>query len=214
MRNDAVERKLKVSFCDYLVTARHLNRSRDYRIYQAYCYFGEVFVLLAGFGIANPVMAFLSGGQPSPESGKGYAPTVASFLSGTKFGVIALAMLVAWGLVKFYIRHEDLEKRCNLVSSYRRQCQQIEVELLSKVLPQTDPMPDLLQLQAKLSDLVGRNVAEGSIEDCGIDQRFKAEFDEYLKRLVDRFSDFWSPAPSLDRLKPQSGGGIHDATAN
>ena len=194
-----IARKLRSQFCPYLVTARRLWRWRPLVVYGVYSYVGELFVLLAGFGLANPLMAFLSG-QPSSggrEKGGG-GGSIVEYLSGSRFGWLAIGLLVVWGLAKFYVRTQDLEKRCSLARSYRRQCLQIE-HALREALPAPNPMPALVTLQAKLSDLVDRSIAESAIPDLGIDEGLHAEMDVLRDRLVADFGLFWDPPPQNEQ---------------
>ncbi|SFI70934.1 hypothetical protein [Nitrosomonas sp. Nm34] len=192
-----IERKLRVEICPYLITGKRLNKWTPYRVYIAYSYLGEVFVLLAGFGIANPVMVFLSGGQGT-SAPVGNPSTVAEFLSGNWLGWMAIVLLVIWGLIKFYIRSEDLEKRCSLLRSCKQQCMQIEYQLL-QVLATETPMEKLPTLQAKLYELVDRNIAERSWQFSGPEPGIENEVDAYCNQLISKYSSFWLPAPSVDR---------------
>jgi hypothetical protein len=195
-----IERKLRHEFCPYLVTARRLTRWTPYLVYTIYSYLGEVFILLAGFGLASPVMAFLAGSSADPPGVKPGGGTIIETLSESRFGWVAVVILVAWGLVKLYVQTEDLGKRCSLAASYRRQCLQIE-HSLRKALPASDPMPALIQLQAKLSDLVDRSIAENAIPDLGIDDSLRHEMDALCNRLVADFGGFWAPGPDADRIR-------------
>ena len=167
-----IQQKLQTAFYPYLMTARHLRQATSYRLYTAYAYLGEVFVLLAGLGLANPVIRFLGGRAANAAGTEAPEPSVAAFLSGSAFGWVGIACLVIWGLLKFYVQSEELDKRCSLVKSYCRQCLQIEFAV-HNALQLPDPMPALIQQQAKLSDLIDRNIAEGALTNNGIDDRFE-----------------------------------------
>jgi len=193
-----IERKLRVEICPYLVTAKRLSRWRPYRVYLGYSYLGEVFVLLAGFGFANPVTSFLSGGQGNSQSGEKVV-TVAQFLAGSWVGWTALILLLIWGVVKFYIRREDLEKRCSLLKSCQQQCAQLEYQL-RKALPVSDPMEELTKIQTKIGDLVDVNIAERSWCHSGPEPGIDTLVDKYCSELVSSFSGYWIPAPNLDRI--------------
>lgn len=198
-----IERKLRVEICPYLVTARHLGEWTPYRVYTAYSYFGEAFVLLAGFGLSNPVITFLTGGQaPGVKSNPPPATesSIIEFLSSSNLAWVSVGLLMVWGLVKFYVRHEDLEKKCNLLISYRRQCSQLEFKL-RQALANENPMPHLVELQTKLSDLVDRNIAEGSIPNFGIDGALSEQTKEYVDNLVRDFSGHWAAVPEQERLQ-------------
>jgi hypothetical protein len=200
-----IERKLRVEICPYIVTAQILDRWWPYRTYVVYSYVGEIFVLLAGFGFANPVITFLSDNSMATAPNHNQA-TVATFLQGSQSGWIALMLLVIWGLVKFYIGREDLEKRCSLLSSCKLQFRQLENQL-RKVLADPKPMEKLLELQLKLVELVDRNIAEESWQYNGPAPDIDPLVERYCADLVATFSPFWEPEPSHQRsvrLEPVS----------
>jgi hypothetical protein len=198
-----VELKLRSQICPYLVTVNRLWRWKPFWVYLAYVYFGEIFLLLAGFGIANPVMTFLTAGQgaggqakkPADDAAQG---TVVEFLGSSTAGVIGLVFLVLWGLLKFYVQKEDLEKRCSLLRSCRLQGAQL-ANRMRHALPNPDPMPALIDIQEKLEDLIDRNVIERAYPydgwEPGIDSLIKA----YCDNLVAFYSGYWQPAPIAQR---------------
>jgi hypothetical protein len=191
MMPGVIAQKLRTQFCPYLITARHLNRHHSYLFYIAYSYLGEIFVLLAGFGLANPVMAFLSGGQSTRQVSGSNATTVVDFLSSSVLGWVSLCLLVLWGLAKYYVRREGLEKVCTLVVSYQRQCSQIE-RAIREALSEANPMPKLIEQQRRLSDLVDRTIAEGAVPGNGIDESLKGESEDYCQQLVAEFFSHWA----------------------
>ena len=189
--SNAIERKIRAEFSPYLVTARHHHRWMPYRVYVGYAYLGEVCVALAGFGLATPVSALIAHAQAAPEAG-GVASNAV-----TGLGWMSLALLLIWVVVKVYVHHERLDKRCSLRSSYGRQCRQMEEELL-RALREDDPMPKLLTLQAKLNDLVDRSMAEDAITD-GVDRRRKQEWEQYAEDLIVNYSGNWIVSDNTER---------------
>jgi hypothetical protein len=194
-----IERKLSV-ICPYLVTAKHLGSWGPYVVYTGYSYLGEVFVLLAGFGIANPVLAFLSNGQDAPGAKHAHSSSVVDFVGSSLAGWLSVGLLVIWGLVKFYISREDLEKRCSLLKSYRRQCAQLEIQLW-RALGTDNPMPALVVVQTKLEDLVDRSIAERAIPDGAIDEKFNDEAGQYSQALVTKYGSNWTNVPPEERTQ-------------
>jgi len=199
MASHPIERKLRIEICPYIVTSKHLRKWPPYFIYMAYSYVGEVFVLLAGFGFANPIMSFLTAGQAvAAKEAVEQEPTIVKFLSGSDIGWISLILLLIWGLLKFYIKTEDLEKRCSLLKSYIQQCAQFEFRLI-RALALEEPMDEVIKIHTKLMDLVDRNIAERSLLDTGIDSKFDDETKQYCDRLIAKYSDNWKQPPINDR---------------
>nr|VFK21205.1 MAG: hypothetical protein BECKLPF1236A_GA0070988_102922 [Candidatus Kentron sp. LPFa]VFK23595.1 MAG: hypothetical protein BECKLPF1236C_GA0070990_1000632 [Candidatus Kentron sp. LPFa] len=195
-----IEQKLKDEICPYLVTARRLNRWGPYWVYLGYSYLGELFVLLAGLGISNPIMSFLSDGQVKLESKDGTLITVVQFLNDPWAGGIALALLVMWALVKVYIRNENLAKRCSLLRSCQRQCIHLENQLM-QLLPAPNPMKELINLQVKLGSLVEWNIVEESWRYGGPAPNINAQVNEYCSQLVSIFSAHWDQAPPNEQIE-------------
>ena len=75
---------------------------------------------------------------------------------------------------------------------------QIEFQLL-QVLATENPMKQLPMLQAKLSDLVDRNIAERSWRYSGPEPGIDNEVEAYCNQLINKYSSFWQPAPNTDR---------------
>lgn len=190
---EPIARKISV-ICPYLITAKHLRRWPPFVVYTLYSYLGEIFVLLAGFGIANPVMAFLAGGQNSTATTPKPAGSVVGFLGGSWTGWVALALLILWGLLKFYIVRSDLEKRCSLLKSYRRQCAQFD-EQVRVALRTPNPMPELVQIQTKLERLVDTSIVEQAIPDDPVNSRYDAETEKYCRDLITKHRENWTDLP-------------------
>jgi hypothetical protein len=167
-------------------------------IYTIYSYIGEVFVLLAGFGMASPVMAFLAGDERTPPARKISDGTIAQFLGGSWMGYVGLSLLVLWGLMKYFVVHEDLEKRCSLLKSYRRHCAQLR-ERVRRVLQTSDPMPELIQIQMILESLVDRSIAERAIPDDPVDEKLKGTTEKYCNELIDGCRSYWTASPAQER---------------
>jgi len=216
-----VEKKVRDEIGPYLLTGMRLRRWRPFWVYSFYVYFAEVFVLLAGFGIANPVMTFLAGGQASKPAGPGGQSqgTVVGFLGSGTAALLAIGLLLVWGVLKFYVRQADLEKRCSLLRSCRLQCIQFSNKV-RVVLAQTKPMPALIDIQNKLNDLVERNIIEGSWPYDGPEpavmshpkdpnnpvSKLPSLAEEYCEQLVSPHRLNWEPEPQEDRPRPTEGG--------
>jgi len=195
-----IERKIH-DFSPYLVTARYHNKWFPYRVYVGYSYLGELAVLLAGLGLASPVSALIARASAAPVANSG---TAAQSIGQLGWG--AFLLLVVWLCVKVYVQQESLEKRCSLLTSYRRQCRQIEFEL-GEALRASDPMPELIQLKARLRDLIDRSIAEDAIVGVGVDDRWSGEWERFSNDLITRHSANWSPAPNTDRRERKEGDG-------
>lgn len=192
MERPDVMQSLKVEICPYLVAARQLDKWTAYRVYTAYSYLGELFVLLAGFGVSNPVIAYL-GGRQLPN---GPRSQLAALLGGTWTGWTALVFLLVWGTTKFYISKEDLEKRCSLVRSYRQQCLKMETDLRKLLATAQPALPDF---KSKLYDLVDRSINEGVPIPTGDKLNSDGLADHYAAQLEADFSQFWGASPEKER---------------
>ncbi|MBU8975851.1 hypothetical protein JI752_006815 [Lysobacter sp. MMG2] len=169
-------------------------------------YVGELFLVLASIGLSNPLLKFLLGeakaAEPATQSPLGY-------LLESRLGIIGVIALVIWLMVKVYVRRENLEKRCSLITSFISQSGQIELSVRS-ALSGPDPMPALNDVKLKLDDLVARNVAEGVFTQ-GVFAQYRGEADALCDSLVQDFSDYWAPPPPDDqrpghRRPPQDSG--------
>lgn len=211
-----VEKKVRDEIGPYLLTGMRLTRWWPFWVYLFYTYFAEVFVLLAGFGIANPVMAFLAGGQTSKTTTPSQAQSsVVDFLGSSTASMLAIGLLVIWGVLKFYVRQADLEKRCSLLRSCRLQCIQFS-NRIRLVLAKPAPMQELLDIQAKLSDLVERNIIEGGWPYDGPEpavlvrqkdlkregEELPSLADKYCEQLVKLHRSTWENEPLAERPKP------------
>jgi len=185
----AVERKLRYEMLPYLVTAQRLKAWPPMRIYATYLYAAELFVLLAGFGVATPVMRFLSGNPAG--SGDAKQQTIVEFLGSGYMAFLSLVLLVIWGLLKFYVKTEDLPKKCNLLQSCISQCAGFGVQI-RRAVADPNPMPTLIVIQAKLSDLVERNVAEGAWPYDGPEPGIQSLVDQQYEDLVAPFRGNWN----------------------
>lgn len=184
-----IERKIRRDFAPYLVTAREHHKWPPYWIYVGYSYVGELAMLLAGLGLATPLSALATGTPGTDTAG------VAGQLGG-----VSIVILVAWLTVKIYVQRQNLEKRCSLLTSYRKQCRDLEREL-ELALDQEDPMPDLLRVQSKLRDLVNRSAAEEAIRHNGVDERLETQFDRFSSRLIHAYADNWRVQPGSQRRR-------------
>ena len=198
-----VEQKLRTEICLYLVTVDRLWRWRPFWVYMAYVYCGEIFLILAGFGLANPVMTFLTGGQETGGQGKkpsdaAQQGTVLEFLGTGTAAVIAIFLLLLWGLLKFYVQQEDLVKRCSLLRSCRLQCAQL-AHRMRNALANANPMDALIDIQTKLADLIDRNIIERAYSYDGFEPGSGLLIQAYCDNLVDFYSANWDPAPPAQR---------------
>jgi len=195
----AVEHKVRYEIVPYLVTAERLKLWPPLRIYILYAYLGEFFILLAGFGIAGPVMNFLNPAGAQSSTGKNSViDSLVHFLGSGYLLIAALSLLVAWGLLKFYIRTEELEKRCNLLRSCMRQCWAMAVDLRGAVA-EPNPMPRLLHIQQKLSDLVERNIVERAWVYAPFAPNIGPDVERECEDLIGPFRGNWSNREADER---------------
>jgi len=204
----AIERKLRHEILPYLITAEHLRRWRPLRIYTFYVYAGEVFVLLAGLGIATPITRALADGKGSTSTG--YSQLLDVLGSGY-MAAASIALLLIWGLLKFYVRTEDLPKRCNLLKSSIRQCSQLSFQV-KQAVAKPDPMPSLISIQDKLSYLIDRSIAEDAWPDP-VFPDIDHEVDKYLTGLIAPHKANWQQfdsdeRPTARRRRPLDEGGV------
>lgn len=189
--SEAIKNKIRDGFSPYLVTAKHHHRWMPYRIYIGYSYFGELCVAFAGFGLATPLSKLIADANAASNP-------IASSSGINALGSFSVLILFAWILTKVYIHRENLEKRCSLLSSYRLQCRRIEAEL-QNALREADPIPKLLVLQSKLSDLVDRSIAEDAVSGTGVNEKLQSEWEKYAETLIRLHGANWAPAPEIDR---------------
>jgi len=197
---DPIESKVKNDILRYLVSAERHRSWPPLWIYTLYSYLGEVFILLAGIGIANPVLNYLNNDADSKrEAGRNaLIPFLVKFLKSDSAVFASLFLLVVWGLIKFYIRTEDLEKRCNLLRSCMTQCKGFSVQL-HQALAEADPMPKLIVIQQKLSDLVERNVIERAWIFAPFAPGIGPAVDKECADLVGPYRGKWSKFDADDR---------------
>jgi hypothetical protein len=196
-----VEHKLKYVICPYLITAQRLKKWRPMQVYTFYFYCGEIFVLLAGFGLANPIVAFLAHGELAriPEYSSD-PQTIIQFLGSGYSAALGILLLLTWGILKIYIRKEELEKRCNLLRSCLLQCSQFTIKVRSAI-DQGNPMPALTDIHLKLSDLVERNSIERAWPYDGPEPGIQKIVNDYCDEMIAPFKEHWEEPPD-QRRKP------------
>ena len=191
----AIEHKLKYEIYPYLVTAQQLKKWRPLLVYNVYVYCGELFVLLAGFGVANPLMSALTGNDVNKiAAASSSKQTVIQFLGSGYAALLAVVLLLVWGTIKFYVRREELEKRSNLLRSCILQCSQFENKVHNAV-PHDDPMSELLDVQEKLSDLIERNIVERAWPFPGPEPGIQHLVDQQVDVLIEPFKRSWKTGP-------------------
>lgn len=195
--NQQVSDKLRDTIYPYIITADELRFWWPLVIYEFYAYTSELFVLIAGLGLHNPVVSWLNGGT-SPNIGTTTAATpqksVLEFLGSDYFALIALVILCGWGLFKFFISREQLEKKCNLLKSFIKQCEQLSVAV-ENCLGQSDPMPELVAIHKKLSDGVSQNKSEGAWPSFIFKPGIDARVNELCNLAEARYGSQWEPPP-------------------
>jgi len=185
-----VEHKLKYEIVPYLLTADRLRTWRPLRIYTFYVYFGEVFVLLAGFGLANPIMTFLTNGSVNNVTQASDKLTVIHFLGSGYAALVGICLLLGWGVLKFYVRREELEKRCNLLKSCILQCAQFNAKL-HRAVAEEEPMGELKEIDERMADLVVQNILERAWPYNGPEPGIQPLVDSYCDELIAPFKGRW-----------------------
>lgn len=191
-----VERKLSDELIPYFVSADRLKFWPPYWVYIAHKYLNEVFVLLIGLGFSNPVLKFLTKGDGAGAN-QSFGPNVAGSLP-SKLLVVGTLSLVAWGLLKFYIKTTNIETRCTLTQSSRRHFRQLHLQLM-RCLSEKDPMPKLTQIQEKVYEIVDRSIVEDAWPYDPVAPHSEDETRNRVDSLVSRFGHNWS-VPAEDQL--------------
>jgi len=151
---------------------------------------------LAGLGIAPQVLRFFN--QPSNDSSaKGSLVEAARSLPGwLPWLTIVLALI--WIALKTFVVQSDGAKRSQLAKSCRRQFRVLGARMHSE-LAKPDPMPGLLKIEAEITSLVDRNIAEDAWPWAGIASNTEPPTTKMINELLKRFQTTWSPAPAVDQ---------------
>jgi hypothetical protein len=183
--------KLKRETLPYIVSAGRLSRWFPYYLYQTYQYGSEVFVLLASLGFSSPALTYLAESSSSDQQQRAAAmpSNIAEQLNESELYILipAVLFLVAWGLVKFYILHKNLEKKCSLIESCGKEFQTLISELYGILGHANDPRDantkaEIDQLNEKIRQIAQRHMAEGSWRF----QPFAEGYEELSGQLFER----------------------------
>jgi hypothetical protein len=190
-----VEHKLKYVILPYLVSAELLKKWKPLQVYTFYLYSAETFTLLAGIGLANPIVAFLNGGNlTSSSNSSNSSQSIIQFLGSGYAATLSIILLIAWGILKFYVKNQQLDRRCSLLRSCIQQCAQFSIKVRSAI-NSDNPMPALISIQEKLSDLIERNIVENAWPYAGPAPKIEEIVDNYCDRLIAPFKDQWIVPP-------------------
>jgi hypothetical protein len=198
-RNQVVYGKLRDHLAPYIITAQRLGKWRPYTIYTTYSYLGEVFVLLAGMGVAHPVFAAFAGKGSGAEVSSTGPPSSA-------VGLISICLFLIWGLVKYYIRSEDLERKCSTLRKCRADFRSYE-HRMRKALAEPLPMPALTELHREIGSLVDRQISEDVWPYPGPEPGISEIVIEFCNQLEREFGHIWVAAPPQERSRPIAAGG-------
>jgi len=148
-----VVRKIANEILPWLVSAEVLAKKPLYRAHTVYSWTRDVLAGLSGFGLSHPLAKLITGESTDMGSALGKMPFWLYFLTG--FSVIA------WVALKTYVTRDDGEKRAMLAMSCRKEFMSINLRLRG-ALQQQNPLVPLAALQAEVTAIVDRHIAEGS----------------------------------------------------
>jgi hypothetical protein len=186
-----VEKKLRSQILPYLVMAEKLDEWKLIWIYTVYRYCGEFFLLVGGIGLSNPIINYLTGSSGvATDSASGTQSTIIGYLSGNPYAWIFIFLILAWGLVKFYVNQNDLEKKYTLAKSCQLQCRKCDKDM-HDVLSQKNPIPDLDSIRTRISAVIDRNIIEDAWPFHSDDPSITKRVDEIAVQLVKKFQGEW-----------------------
>lgn len=148
-----IVRKLANEILPWFVSAEELRKKPLYRAHLAYSWTRDTLAGLTGFGLSHPLAKAING----ESSDLGTALTKMPFWLYCMTGFAA----VSWVVLKAFVTRDDGEKKAMLAASCRKEFMGLNLKLRS-ALQQPRPLKALVQIQAEVTGIVDRHIAEGS----------------------------------------------------
>lgn len=198
-----VVRKLAHEILPYVISAERLRRVPRYVAWYTFTWVRDILAFLSGTGAAgHTTWKAVAGDAPLP-------PTLVGLPTG--IAVVIAVVAAAYAVLRAIVARDDGEKKAVLATSCRRDFQ-ILGRRLRTALGKSDPMPDLVSLQAEIHAVVDRHMGEGSwpFQDTFADG-ISEDVASRTSSLVAQYHSFWHLAQDdEDRAEPEEFAGPDD----
>jgi len=153
LRHMPVVRKLANEILPWFVSAEELRKKPLYVAHKAYSWTRDTLAGLTGFGLSHPLAKVVAG--ESTDLGAAIAKMPHWLM------ILTAGAAVSWVVLKAFVTKDDGEKKAMLAASCRKEFMSLNLRLRSALQHQR-PLKALVAIQAEVTAIVDRHIAEGS----------------------------------------------------